>query len=428
MVVDGYLVWSKADNPEVLAFYIFSLEQEGYDTSTWTYDDFSDCPPDMLTQKKRKSRKRKSEAEEEPKQKKKSKKSKNEKVVGLGTYSEPSGKGISNKPSSTYSTSQTKLSEQVQTPPNVFIPEPIPLNSAPPLKQFQTNSEATLSDQSPTKSADCRDSDPKSPPTLTLPQTYTDPSQSQTTKSLLYDFQGPSTPSDESSSESISPDYFDAQSSPSCAVIDPSSAIILYQPRPIHLVESINRSYEAASKKAIELLACTSASPETVQADWMKFQDWLSYEFSCIRHSSEQAMRSCIGAASKQRDEKLKAIQKREALVIKATKEAMNAKAEENLRAEMARTIFLTIEDELLEVVVARDQSREFEQKGRKAILAEAEKLKAARIEAERDEAAKLEADRMLAEEDAIRAEAMKQQQVENQRQASEQERRISQK
>src|ERR1044072_1976751 len=84
MTVDGYPVWSKADNPEVLAFYIFSLEQEGYDTSTWTYDDFPDCPPDMLTQKKRKSRKRKSEEEEKPKQKKKSKKSKKEKAVGLG--------------------------------------------------------------------------------------------------------------------------------------------------------------------------------------------------------------------------------------------------------------------------------------------------------------------------------------------------------
>src|ERR1044072_621492 len=66
MVVDGYPVWSKADNPEVLAFYILSLEQEGRDTSTGTYDDFPDCPPDMLTQKRRKSRKRKSEAEEEP--------------------------------------------------------------------------------------------------------------------------------------------------------------------------------------------------------------------------------------------------------------------------------------------------------------------------------------------------------------------------
>src|ERR1044072_8199752 len=142
----------------------------------------------------------------------------------------------------------------------------------------------------------------------------------------------------------------------------------------------------------------------------MEFQDWLNYEFSCIRHSSEQAMRSCIDAASKQRDEKLKAIQKREALMIKATQEAMNAEAEENLRAEMARTIFLTIEDELLEIVVARDQSRKFEQKRRKAILAEAQKLKAVRIEAERDEAAKLEADIILAEEDAVRAEAMKKQ------------------
>src|ERR1044072_1414875 len=107
---------------------------------------------------------------------------------------------------------------------------------------------------------------------------------------------------------------------------------------------------------------------------------------------------------SKQRDEKLKAIQEREALMIKATQEAMNAEAEENLRAEMARNILLTIEDELIEVVAARDQSRESEQKRREATLAEAEKSKAARLEAERDEAARIEAARVLAEEDAIRA------------------------
>src|ERR1044072_6650671 len=69
MIVDEYPVWTKHDDPEVLALYIFSLEQEGYDTSTWTYDDFPGCPPDMLTTKKRKSQKRKSE-EEKSKQKK----------------------------------------------------------------------------------------------------------------------------------------------------------------------------------------------------------------------------------------------------------------------------------------------------------------------------------------------------------------------
>src|ERR1044072_1172231 len=424
MVVDGYPIWSKADNPEVLALYIFSLEQEGHDISTWTYDDFPDSPSDMLTKKKKKSRKRKSEAEGEPKQKKKSKKSKKEKAVGLGTYSEPSEKCTSNKPSSDMSTSstpQTKLSKQVQTPPSVLISEPIPLNSAPPLNQLQANSEVTLSDQSPTRSDDYRDSDPKSPPTHNLPQTYINPSQSQTAGSLLYDFQGPSTPSEESSSEPISPDCSDDQSSPSHPEIDPSSAIILYQPRPIHLVECINKSYEAASKKALELLASTSAFPEAVQADWMEFQKWLNCEFSCIRHSSEQAMKSCINAASKQRDEKLKTIQEREARVIKDTQEAMNVEAEESLKAEMARTIFLTIEDELLEIVVARDLSKESEQKRREATLAEAKNSKAARLEAEWDEAARIEAARVLAEEDAIRAEAIKKQQAEDQRIASEQ-------
>ena len=53
MTIDGYPVWSKTDNPEVLAFYILSLEEEGYDTSTRTYDDFPDCPPDLLAQQKK---------------------------------------------------------------------------------------------------------------------------------------------------------------------------------------------------------------------------------------------------------------------------------------------------------------------------------------------------------------------------------------
>src|ERR1044072_5061500 len=70
-----------------------------------------------------------------------------------------------------------------------------------------------------------------------------------------------------------------------------------------------------------------------------------------------------------QRDEKLKTIQEREALMIKATQEAMNAEAEENLRAELART----------------------------------------------------DAASVLAEEEAIRAEAMKKQQAEDHSLASEQ-------
>src|ERR1044072_4685647 len=167
----------------------------------------------MVPIEKKKDKKRKSE-EDESKQKQ-TKKSKNTKVFGKG-ISDISTYGISISGVGTTllsSTSQpTKLS-------------PIPLNSAPSLEQPQHYSKVTLSDQSLTKSVDSRDSDPKSPPTHTLPQTHTDPSQSQTTNSLSYDFQGPSTPYEESSSGQASPDFSDVQSSPPHPVIDHLSAI-----------------------------------------------------------------------------------------------------------------------------------------------------------------------------------------------------------
>src|ERR1044072_5149385 len=82
--------------------------------------------------------------------------------------------------------------------------------------------------------------------------------------------------------------------------------------------------------------------------------------------------------------EKQRAVNAREALVIKATQEAKNAEAEENLRAETAKTLFLEIQDELLEVVVAREESKRAEEKRLEANRAEAEKSEARRLEVER--------------------------------------------
>src|ERR1044072_8395417 len=79
-----------------------------------------------------------------------------------------------------------------------------------------------------------------------------------------------------------------------------------------------------------------------------------------------------------------RAVDAREALVIKATQEAMNAEAEENLRAETAKTLFLKIQDELLEVVVAREESKRAKEKRLEANRAEAEKSEARRLEVER--------------------------------------------
>src|ERR1044072_1761981 len=377
MFVDGYPVWSKADNPEVLALYIFSLEQEGYDTSTWNYDAFPDCPPDMLVKKRKNNRKRKSEAEGESNQKKKSKKSKKEKVVELGTYSKPSGKGTSNKPSSEMST------------------------SSPLSKQTQTNSEDILTNQSPTKSADYRVSSPKSPLTQ-------NPSQAQTTNLPVDDFLGPSTPSDESFLEPISPDGSDVQNSTSYSEIDPSSAMVLYQPRPIQLVESINKSYSAASKKALELLARTSALPEKEQADWMEFQEWLNSEVSYIIHSSEQAMELCVAAATKRRDEKLKVVREREVQTIQATQAAIEEIARKRLEAEKDEVARLAAKKKAAEEKTALEDAEKVEflrdQAEIEQVMLEREELE--RAEAEKAEALMLAEKARIAEELAENAKA----------------------
>src|ERR1044072_8578145 len=96
--LDGYPTWSKYDNPEAMAWFIYSLELEGHDMSWFTYDDFPDCPPEWLERKKKTKRKRKAEAEEFLQQKK-SKKTKKEKVIELQTNYAPS-KGNSSDSSS----------------------------------------------------------------------------------------------------------------------------------------------------------------------------------------------------------------------------------------------------------------------------------------------------------------------------------------
>src|ERR1044072_9148966 len=139
-----------------------------------------------------------------------------------------------------------------------------------------------MSDLSPIKSADFKFSDPQSPPTNTPPQTHINPPHTPTSNPISYDFQGPSTPSEEYPSEPASPETINIQSSSPLPITDPLSAIIIYKPKPLHPLESINHFSETASKKASELLASTSAYPEKEQAAWMEFQDWLNSELSCI--------------------------------------------------------------------------------------------------------------------------------------------------
>src|ERR1044072_3654833 len=96
-VVDNFPLFSKLDDPEVVAHYILMMEEEGIDMSGFNYDDLPDAPD--LVEPKRRKKKRGSKEEEEPK-KKHSKKKKKEKTIGLSSYSKPSDKGNSAKPSS----------------------------------------------------------------------------------------------------------------------------------------------------------------------------------------------------------------------------------------------------------------------------------------------------------------------------------------
>src|ERR1044072_536358 len=218
MMIDGYPICTKLDSPVALALHIYTLQQEGVNTSSFRYEHLPDCPPDMRPKKKKKN-KRKSEGEE-PKQKqlkKQLKKPKKAEIFGLSTHSESFGKGTSNTPTSgisisdvdtispptssqttqpspTSSTSQTTQSTQVQTPifsapiqtttpPIVSIPEPIPLTHSNPQFTQQSDSEATLSNQSseslfqdppsPTTENLSKLRIPTSAPTTTLPPVLT---------------------------------------------------------------------------------------------------------------------------------------------------------------------------------------------------------------------------------------------------------------
>src|ERR1044072_3358510 len=103
-------------------------------------------------------------------------------------------------------------------------------------------------------------------------------------------------------------------------------------------------------------------------------------------------MEFCVAAPSKRREEKLKTVQEREVLMIQATQVAIEEEAKKRLAALQAQE--------------EAERAREEE---------------AARIEAEREEAAKLEADGIMAEEDVVRADAMRKQQAVDQRLAAEQ-------
>src|ERR1044072_4758349 len=205
-VVDNFPLFSKLDDPEVVAQYVFMMEAEGIDMFGFSYDDLPDAP--ILVESRK--RKKKSAEAEEPKQKK-AKKQEKEKVIGLTFYSEPSDKGNSDKPSSGFISSHvdttptpptSHTSTQIPTPipsepieittPAIISTtsvstslidlkfhsensQPIPLShSFPPLNQ--SDYDVTLTNYSPIKSSDFQFPDPPSPTIQSLSQQTQTPS------------------------------------------------------------------------------------------------------------------------------------------------------------------------------------------------------------------------------------------------------------
>src|ERR1044072_9088430 len=213
--IDDFPLFSKLDPPEVIAEYIFMMQEQGFDMSKFDYDKLPDA---LEFVEPRKGKKKKRSESEEP-EKKKGKKPKKAKVVGLSSYSEASGRGNSDKPTSGIftsihidtipipsfqttqqtQTSSTHQSTQLHTPipsaplqtettpiisttstqvPIVHLDisdsettQPIPIShSFPPFNQQQSDSEVTLSNYSSEKSADFLFPDPPSPPIQSLPK------------------------------------------------------------------------------------------------------------------------------------------------------------------------------------------------------------------------------------------------------------------
>src|ERR1044072_4175500 len=377
MAVNGFPNWSKYDNPEAIAWYVYALELEGHDMSWFSYDDLLDFTPTMLVhKKKRKSRKRKSE-EEETEQKKKVKKSTHKRTSGLSAESETSNEGTSSKPSDTLiSELIDTLEPPISTPPsqtttskfhtsapqqNIFddsnvliqdVSTPPPISdkpSLPPPTSEVAHSEATTAEQS--TSEPIHSNTPENPPHI-----------SDTTLSE---------PPILSKSEPI------VTSPPHSYTENTSSEIVLFDPKPHNLLDGINIFGLNVKKKAAELITSSNPSPKDVKREWEEFQQWMVDAFKQVYQSSEVDKLDCINAAygrrkewlrkeeilraeeDAKRAERQKIADARESLVIKATQETMKTAAEVKLQAETAKNLFMNIEKELQAELIARTEAKQ---------------------------------------------------------------------
>src|ERR1044072_6748123 len=213
-------------------------------------------------------------------------------------------------------------------------------------------------------------SDPPSPPIHslpqpTLPQTPTsnplnsDKQTSEPSSSQLFT-------SEATASEPLKSATIISESSYSTPLIqEPSSTypsglantsyeIILYDPKPHNFLECINMFGLNAKKRASALMESTSVQPDSSNANWEDFQAWLIDAFRYLHQSSEIEKLASIDGAFGRREvwlkeeevrkaekearlaAKQKAVNEREALLIKSVQDAMEQAAlrrEERLQA-----------------------------------------------------------------------------------------------
>ena len=137
-----------------------------------------------------------------------------------------------------------------------------------------------------------------------------------------------------------------------------------------------------ASKRASDMMGSYSVSPDSVITDWEDFKAWMIDAFKYLHQSSEIEKLASIDAAYGRREEWLKeeavrraekearlaekqrAIDEREALLIRSTQEAMEQavlQREGVLRAEAAKLEFLRVQAELIQVEEEREEAERAE-------------------------------------------------------------------
>src|ERR1044072_6361151 len=108
-IIDGYPLFTKQDGPEVVALYVFELQQAGVETSTFRFEDLPDAPPDAYNKAATKrTSSRLSSKEPAAKRSRTTKEEKKKKSVARKIHSSSAIKGSSGTPSPVISSSELR--------------------------------------------------------------------------------------------------------------------------------------------------------------------------------------------------------------------------------------------------------------------------------------------------------------------------------